>query len=56
MTELAINPGRVSTTAFDVLTAISAIALGLLIGSALARSLRSLVRRVGRARALLRTD
>lgn len=56
VTELAINPGRVSTTAFDVLTAISAIALGLLIGSALARSLRSLVRRVGRARALLRTD
>jgi uncharacterized membrane protein YjjP (DUF1212 family) len=46
VTQLAIDPGESTTTGFDVVLVVSAIALGLLVGSAVARSMRGLLRRL----------
>jgi uncharacterized membrane protein YjjP (DUF1212 family) len=56
VTQLAVSPSQVTTTVFDVITLVCAIALGLLVGSAVARSVRGLTRRLWRARAMLRPD
>jgi len=48
VTQLAINPGQTGTTGSDVITVVTAIALGLLVGSAVARSVGGLLVRVGR--------
>jgi uncharacterized membrane protein YjjB (DUF3815 family) len=44
VTQLAINPGQTTTTGIDVVAVVTAIALGLLVGSAVARSVRTLLR------------
>jgi len=54
VTQLAIDPSRATSTSFDVFTVVCAIALGLLVGSAVATSVRGLRGQVRRRRALLR--
>lgn len=56
VTQLAIDPRQTTTTGFDVVTVVSAIALGLLVGSAVARSARRVLRRARRTRYALRPD
>lgn len=48
VTQLAINPAQTSGTGLDVVGVVTAIALGLLVGSAVARSVRSLLERARR--------
>lgn len=50
ITELAVRPSNPTGTGFDAVTVVCAIALGLLVGSAIGRSARTLARR-GRAAA-----
>jgi uncharacterized membrane protein YjjP (DUF1212 family) len=50
VTQLAINPGQTTTTGIDVVAVVTAIALGLLVGSAVARSVRTLLRPARRDR------
>ena len=48
VTQLAINPGQSDSTGSDVVTVVTAIALGLLVGSAIARSLGGVLVRLRR--------
>ncbi len=54
VTELAIKPTQITNTTFDVFTVVCAIALGLLVGSAVARSVRGLLLRLRGGRSRLR--
>ncbi|MET0695424.1 MAG: threonine/serine exporter family protein [Propionibacteriaceae bacterium] len=56
VTQLAIDPSQATSTGFDVFTVVCAIALGLLVGSAVASSVRGLRSQVRRRRAMLRPD
>ena len=49
-TELALDPGGATATVLGVLANVSALALGLLVGSAVAQSVRGALRRVRRRR------
>jgi uncharacterized membrane protein YjjP (DUF1212 family) len=49
-TELALDPGGATATVLGVVTLVSALALGLLVGTAAAQSLRSVLRRARRIR------
>lgn len=49
VTQLVVDPGQALTVGFDVFTVVCAIALGLLVGTAIARSSRSLIRNLRRA-------
>jgi uncharacterized membrane protein YjjB (DUF3815 family) len=51
VTELAINPAQTVRTQVDVVNVVSAIALGLLVGSAVGRAVDALVRGRGRGTA-----
>jgi len=54
VTQLAITPMQDNGTGFDVVVVVTAIVLGLLVGSAVARSVRNLLRRTRRGPAALR--
>ena len=47
-TQLALDPGGAAATAVGVLAVVTAIALGLLVGAAIAQSVRGVLRRARR--------